>query len=72
MYIVLLQSTRHVILLERVIKECNVSYRILPVPRDLSAECGMCFLVSPDDIATVKRCAESAAVQVRVVDRSDV
>ena len=39
----LFQSVSHVISAERILKEAQVPHKIIPVPRKISSDCGVCI-----------------------------
>ncbi len=43
----LLENTRAVIQAENRLKELNIPCRVMPVPRTISSECGMCLEIIP-------------------------
>ncbi len=43
----LLENTRAVIQAENHLKELNIPCRVMPVPRAISSECGMCLEITP-------------------------
>jgi hypothetical protein len=51
-YILLFHSIHDVLRAEKVLKKRSIAHEIVPIPRDLSADCGMCVELN-DDIATV-------------------
>ncbi len=49
-YIVaLFQSVSHVMHAEYILKEAHVPHKIIPVPRVLSSECGVCIRLLPEN-----------------------
>ena len=49
-YMVLLfDSTSAALLAEKLIKKAGISYKIIPVPRHISSDCGVCIRFSPPD-----------------------
>ncbi|MHB8108479.1 MAG: DUF3343 domain-containing protein [Syntrophorhabdaceae bacterium] len=51
-YIILFHSIHDVLRAEKVLKERSIAHELVPIPRNLSADCGMCVELN-DDIATV-------------------
>ena len=43
------KSMTHVLSAERAARKCGVSCRMVPIPRHLSTDCGMCISVKIDD-----------------------
>jgi hypothetical protein len=44
----LFQSVSHVISAERILKEAQVPHKIIPVPRKISSDCGVCMRFLPE------------------------
>jgi hypothetical protein len=42
-------STNHLLAAEKVIKEGGLKYKIVPIPRFLSSDCGVCIRFRKDD-----------------------
>jgi hypothetical protein len=53
-WIVLFDSTHYVLAAERVFREHGVRCDLVPVPRSLSADCGMAIEFLESDVDTVK------------------
>jgi hypothetical protein len=47
--VVLLRSTSHAIRAERLVQEAGVACALIPVPRHLSSDCGVCLRLSRAD-----------------------
>jgi hypothetical protein len=48
--IILFHSTNYAIWTQDLLKENNITCKMIPVPRDLSSDCGYCVRISPDDL----------------------
>jgi len=47
--VLLFDSTSEVLLAEKLFKRAGISYKIIPVPRHLSSDCGACIRVFASD-----------------------
>ncbi len=47
--IILFHSTNYAIWAQDLLKENNITCKMIPVPRDLSSDCGYCVHTSPED-----------------------
>jgi hypothetical protein len=47
--VVLLHSTSHAIKAEKLLKKAGVACKLIPVPRHLSSDCGICIRFSRKD-----------------------
>lgn len=45
--IVLFQSVHHALLAERLLKEAGIACKLIPIPRNLSSDCGVCLRFDP-------------------------
>lgn len=52
--LVLFQNTRSVIKAERICIEANIKCKVIPVPREISSECGMAIEIDPTSLEIVK------------------
>lgn len=68
-WVVLFDSTHHVLAAERVFKERGVRCDLVPVPRDLSADCGMALEFRACDLEAVREAVADPRVKPRAVYR---
>jgi hypothetical protein len=62
--VVLFHSTSGALMAEKLLKKARIAYKIIPVPRHLSSDCGVCLRFSKQDDALVKKTlAEKVEVQ---------
>ena len=57
-------STHQAMLMEKVVKENGYGIRLIPIPRNLSASCGLAARVAVDDFEAVMRAAEDGGVEI--------
>lgn len=57
------KSMSHAMQAERLLKEASVPHKIIPIPRSISTDCGVCIRFLPED----RRLIENALMQ-RVED----
>ena len=48
--IILFHSTNYAIWAQDLLKENSITCKMIPVPRDLSSDCGYCVRVTPNDL----------------------
>jgi hypothetical protein len=53
-YVILFDSIHSVIKSEKLIKLMRVDYQIVPVPSNLSTECGMCIEISEISLESIQ------------------
>ncbi|MBN1347944.1 DUF3343 domain-containing protein [candidate division KSB1 bacterium] len=52
--VILVHSTSHAIKAERVLKKSDIKCKLIPVPRQLSSDCGLCIQINANDIESAK------------------
>lgn len=52
--VALFQSVNHTLLAEKLLKEAGIVIKMIPVPRHLSSDCGVCIRFSPQDQRSVQ------------------
>jgi hypothetical protein len=62
--VVLVYSTSHAVRAEKVLGNAGVGCKLIPVPRQLSSDCGVCVRVSSADRETTRRLLEEAGVEI--------
>ena len=66
----LFQSTRAVIKAERLCEQNNIRCKVIPVPRDLSSECGMALEIPDEDIARAQEVFAREGLKVKFHKRN--
>lgn len=46
--VVLFDSVSHAMMAEKILKERNIPHKIIPVPKDISSDCGVCIRFDTD------------------------
>ncbi|MBN2255623.1 MAG: DUF3343 domain-containing protein [Deltaproteobacteria bacterium] len=64
--ILLFDSTSATLLAEKVLKKEGIPIKIIPVPRHISSDCGVCIRVSPQDREKIEE------LLADVVDRAEI
>ncbi len=52
-WVALFDSVSHVIKAEKILKEASIPYKIIPVPRSISSDCGVCVRFVPEQKETI-------------------
>ena len=47
--VILVHSTSYALRVENVLKKSNISCKLIPIPRQLSSDCGVCIRIDCDD-----------------------
>ena len=61
--VITFSETADAIAAEKILKEKKVSGRMIPVPRSLSAGCGLSWRTEPEEKETAGRVLEEAGIQ---------
>jgi len=51
--VALFDSVSHVMKAEKILKEANIPYKIIPVPKHISTDCGVCVRFLPEQKETI-------------------
>ena len=62
--ILLFENVHRVMRAEAALKRAGIPYEILPTPKELSAECGMCLEVAAAELAGARAALGDLAVTV--------
>lgn len=65
--VILMPSTSHALKAERVLDKAGVASKLIPVPRQLSSDCGVCVRVERDDTKRACKVLQSAHVEIEGV-----
>jgi hypothetical protein len=62
--VILVYSTSHALKAERVLKGIGIECKLIPVPRHLSSDCGVCVRIHQVDKEAVGRSLEAARAEI--------
>jgi len=62
--VVLVYSTSHALRAEKVLAEAGILCKLIPVPRQLSSDCGVCIRVRTDDRTTAREALNAAGLEI--------
>ena len=71
--VILFHTTNHALRAEKVLGRAGVTCRLVPVPRQLSSDCGLCVRLAPDAVDVSEGALREAGVETagtHVVDAS--
>ncbi len=49
----LFKSVQHVMKAEKILKAAGVPHKIIPVPKNISSDCGVCIRITPEQEQTL-------------------
>jgi len=67
--VILVYSTSYALRAEKVLAEAGLSCKLIPVPRHLSSDCGVCVRVKWADSESVLRALEAAQVEIEGIHK---
>jgi hypothetical protein len=62
--VVLVSSTSYALRAEKVLGNAGIDCKLIPVPRQLSSDCGVCVRVDRADRETTRQVLEEAGVEI--------
>jgi hypothetical protein len=62
--VILVYSTSHAIRIEKLLNEIGVPCRLVPVPRHLSSDCGVCVRIDRNDIDLAMEAVKTGQVEI--------
>jgi hypothetical protein len=65
--VILVHSISHALRLEKLLPARGVACKMIPVPRRISSDCGVCVRVSRSDVETVRRIVAEARIEIEGV-----
>lgn len=65
--VILLYSTSHAIRAEKVLNGAGVRSKMIPVPRHLSSDCGICVRIARSDREAALRALEAIGLEIEGV-----
>ena len=62
--VILLHSTNHALRAEKVLGSAGIGTKLIPVPRQLSSDCGVCVRIGRPEREAARRALEAAGVEI--------
>jgi bacterioferritin-associated ferredoxin len=63
--VVLVYSTSHAIRIEKLLKERKVDSKLIPVPRQISSDCGVCVRIARTQIEAARAVILAARIEIQ-------
>jgi hypothetical protein len=63
--VILVDSTHHAVRIEKLLKKKGIECKMIPVPRQLSSDCGACVRISRSDIEGAKGAIATAKAKMQ-------
>ncbi len=65
--VILVYSTSHALRAEKVLQRAGVGCKLIPVPRHLSSDCGVCVRISMEDREAALQALEEEGIHIEGV-----
>jgi hypothetical protein len=65
--VILFHTSNHAIRAEKVLKEAGHTCRLIPVPRHLSSDCGVCLRIPIQETEACRLATETARVEIAAI-----
>jgi len=62
--VLLVQSTSHAMRVEKLLRGGGIACKMIPVPRHISSDCGVCVRILRQEINAARNIVEAARVEV--------
>lgn len=63
--VILVYSTSHAMRIERLLTGANIECKLIPVPRQLSSDCGVCVRFQRVDKEKVVQCLNNVHIEIQ-------
>jgi hypothetical protein len=65
--VIIVYSTSHAMRVEKLLQEKGIACKMIPVPRQISSDCGVCVRILQSDVEVARRVVEAAGVEIKGV-----
>ena len=62
--VIIVHATSHALRAEKLIRNAGIQCRLIPVPRYISSDCGVCLRLKKDDKENAVAALKNAAVEI--------
>ena len=62
--VIIVYSTNHALKAEKLLKKTGIRCKLIPVPRQLSSDCGVCVRINQDDVKAVENVLQTVNVEI--------
>lgn len=62
--VIIVYSTSHAIRIEKLLQEMGIPCKLIPVPRQISSDCGVCVRIQRSDIEVARKAIDTAQVEI--------
>jgi hypothetical protein len=65
--VILLRSTNHAVRVEKLLRDEGLLCKMIPVPRHISSDCGVCVRILAQDADAARRVVSAARVEIESI-----
>lgn len=62
--VIVVYSTSHAMRIEKLLKEKEIPCKMIPVPRQISSDCGVCVRILKTNVEAARQAVEEARVEI--------
>ena len=63
--VIIVQSTSHAIRMEKLLQAREMTCKLIPVPRQISSDCGVCIRILRQDIKAARQAVQGAQMEIQ-------
>lgn len=67
--VILFYSTNYAVYTSNLLKDAKKEYKMIPVPRHLSSDCGYCVRINSGDIEDIKPILENNSIEFSSIEK---
>jgi len=66
--VILVDSAGHAVRIEKLLRQYNITCKLVPPPRHLSSDCGVCVRIFKDDMETVSGLLKEKQIAIQSME----
>lgn len=66
--VILVDSTSHAVRIEKLLAPTDIVCKLIPVPRHLSSDCGVCIRIDQDDMERIRQLLDQSNAPFRSIE----
>lgn len=63
--VILVYSTSHAMRIEKLLAEQGITCKLIPVPRQISSDCGVCIRIARDQSEAARKVVQDARIEIQ-------
>jgi hypothetical protein len=61
---IVVYSTSHALMIEKLLQKEGIDCQLVPVPRQISSDCGVCVRIDPADMSAAERSIQDSRLEI--------